>query len=264
MVALYSTMLRGPSSSSSAATLSFATLAHMIRIAHKYQIDGVLEPAVARLAQFFNPGAQWVEIADTHPKRWEFWKKYCGLDIELEDVVEAVEIFHLVEKPECLPFAFYLCCLCKPSVLRNGVGREDGTAVRLSDEDFTRCFQGSLALSKECHIVLQRALESHESIIGFLFSSGECTAPPKRCNDFLTQRAREHSTDESWYPLSDLFNPPEHRRPRFTVHTLRHQLCKSCSGRLASFSLHTRQHLFQDLHRFFSLEAPAATRFHDQ
>ena len=146
-----------------------------------------------------------------------------------------------------MPFQF--CCLCEPSVLRNGVGREDGTAVRLSDEDFTRCFQGSLVLSKECHIVLQRALESHESIVSVLFGNEECTAPQNRCNDFLTQRAREHSTDESWYPLSVLFNPPEHRPPWFTVHIPRHQLCKSCSRRLASFSLHTRQQLFRDLHR---------------
>ncbi|KAI1792057.1 hypothetical protein LXA43DRAFT_1093873 [Ganoderma leucocontextum] len=246
------TLFRSPLSATPSPTLSFATLATTIRIAHKYQMDNVLEPAIARLVQFFAPGDSWADLQMSHTKRWELWRRRSNLEVEPEDSIEAVEIFRLVDKTECLPFALYICCLCGPAVLRDGVKRQDGTIMRLSDEDFARCIQGSLALSKECHIIVQRALETVEN--QFYNISETCTAEQNRCKESFKQMAKVHAVNRTIYPLCDVFVPIDCRNPLPSPYnSWKNPLCNSCSRWLRTSSTTLCKDLFLELPKFLGL-----------
>ncbi|KAI1792058.1 hypothetical protein LXA43DRAFT_358910 [Ganoderma leucocontextum] len=142
-------------------TLSFATIASIIRIAHKYQAQEIVDVVSDRLEDFLIPGpGHWIDSpALSWKERWELGQKQCGIAFDLQDAIESVNLAHLIDKPLMLPVALYLCCLLDPVQLRHGITRADLNVVeKLSDEDFARCVRALSVLAKECHATVLRSL----------------------------------------------------------------------------------------------------------
>ena len=80
---------------------------------------------------------------------WENHQRRQRVTMELDDAIEAVNLYRLLGYPETPNFALYLCCLGGPLFLRDGTTRQDGTLEKLTDEDYIKCFQAIRKLSAE-------------------------------------------------------------------------------------------------------------------
>ncbi|PIL28387.1 hypothetical protein GSI_09538 [Ganoderma sinense ZZ0214-1] len=163
---------------SSQDTLPFATVAAVIRVAHKYQAQEVLAAASDRLESFLIPGpGHWIDSpALSWEDRWTLGQRQCGIAFEAQDAIEAVNLARLVDRPRMLPVALYLCCFVDPVRLRDGVARADGVVEKLSDEDFARCMRALPALAVECHATVSRSLNERGSVSPRLCS--DCKKSP--------------------------------------------------------------------------------------
>ncbi|PIL28400.1 hypothetical protein GSI_09551 [Ganoderma sinense ZZ0214-1] len=123
--------------------LSFSWLASLARTAHELGAYHVRFAALTRIRRFFEFDApsQLVKHSKSFQANWEWWARECGLTVDVEDAIEALNLSLLLLVPFRSPLALYACCLLPPAQLRSGVTREDGVAERLSDEDFERCMR---------------------------------------------------------------------------------------------------------------------------
>ena len=233
--------------------MSYSFLASIIRIAHKYQVDSALSFGSNRLVKFFSPGAVWIDAASSWSQRWEASLIKHRVIIELEDAVDAVGLFRLIELHDPLPFALYLCCLCEPLQRRNGVVREDKSVALLSDEDYTRCAQAMVPLSWECHAVAQRAFSPLDRWGNYVWRHS-CTEQG-RCKEVVARMWNEHAMDRTPYPLSDLFVRMDYRSPvPKAFSSYQYQLCASCRKQLLDRSVVLCREVLADLPKFFGLQ----------
>ncbi|KAM5544902.1 hypothetical protein V8D89_001800 [Ganoderma adspersum] len=214
--------------------IPFATIASIIRIAHKYQAQEILDAASDRLANFLVPGpGHWIDATTLSWKeRWELGQKQCSITFEPKDAIEAVNLAHLIENPLILPVGFYLCCLMDPIQLRDGVARADGVLEKLSDRDFARCMRTIPVLATRCHGTVLRLLNVC------------CSAAPHGCSRCGTKfggmldRYIEtiNIKQEHIPPLSDLLVRADRRVTPASVWS-RNTLCSACddSSPLNSF-----------------------------
>ena len=113
---------------------SFSVLAALARLAHKYQLDQLLEAVVQRLKGSFTT-------------RLDVWDRSGGFDPMLSPMrlhrnhaIEALNLFHLLDRPEMMPMAVYGCCQLGPGPLVCGVQRADGVSLEcLSPDDLEWC-----------------------------------------------------------------------------------------------------------------------------
>ncbi|RDX53454.1 hypothetical protein OH76DRAFT_1469935 [Lentinus brumalis] len=75
------------------ASLPFATIASVIRIAHKYEADKLVDAALSRLESFLVPRpGHWTESAAAWEERRDLGQAQCGISFEPRDAISAVKI----------------------------------------------------------------------------------------------------------------------------------------------------------------------------
>ncbi|KAI0750305.1 hypothetical protein C8Q80DRAFT_1100880 [Daedaleopsis nitida] len=233
----------------------YGFLAGFTRIAHKYQVDSALAFSTTRLLKFFTPGPGWVD-AQSWSNRWASWGHACKVYVGLSDAIDAISLFQLIEAADTLPFALYLCCLCDPVDLRNGVAREDKSLAQVSDEDFARCARATVALSWECHAVVQRTFSPHDRWGDYVWRY-TCKDGGK-CKDVVVRMSNAQAVDRTAYPLTDLFVRIDQREvvPK-AYSTLQYALCAACRGKILEQSVISCRDVLAGLPKFFELEKKA-------
>ncbi|KAI0365527.1 hypothetical protein BV20DRAFT_954181, partial [Pilatotrama ljubarskyi] len=157
-------------------TISFAPLANVARLAHKYQADEMARAAIGRIESIFSPSkGHWIDFEHTWEEYLAQARSQCGVQFTVEDAVEAVNLARLFDRPLMLPLALYICCLEDPIRLRDGIQREDGVLERLSDEDWVRCVTAQPKLLLQCRdSVVQTFLHDSLSTQSTCFGLGIC------------------------------------------------------------------------------------------
>ena len=132
------------SSPSDKGRLSFSWLASVARTAHELRACETKFAALSRIMHLFKSHAH-LSFAAHHGSfqdNWQRWSRECGLTLEVEDAIEALNLSRLLFAAPRFPLALYACCLLSPAQLRNGVARTaDGVVERLCDDDFDRCMR---------------------------------------------------------------------------------------------------------------------------
>ncbi|KAH9930859.1 uncharacterized protein B0H18DRAFT_872508 [Fomitopsis serialis] len=114
--------------------IPFSTIACLIRLGHKYQMEHIFAGAITRLKSCFV--ASFVEC---YALRSRGSRSMSFVDA---DAIEAVNLARLTQIGTVLPTALYICGLLPNNLLLHGVPRKNGTVERLSSEDIIRCLDG--------------------------------------------------------------------------------------------------------------------------
>ncbi|RPD62563.1 hypothetical protein L226DRAFT_328741 [Lentinus tigrinus ALCF2SS1-7] len=250
------TVILGGPGSLRQASLPFATLASIIRIAHKYEATALLKDASSRLESFLIPRpGHWLEQAALPwEARWDMGQQQCGISFEPSDAVSAVNLAlpSMLDMPLMLPLAFYLCSLADNAlILRHGVEREDEPDVRdvLGDADYTRCFLAIPKLSQQCHASVGRILYAamSEAFAGCRLN--------RTCKDRLREMFVYHARDEGPCLVHDLFVRLDRRTsPPAAFVQYKDTLCQPCLDRLLALSEEECAKMRQKLPEFFHLD----------
>ncbi|KAH9835448.1 uncharacterized protein C8Q71DRAFT_765924 [Rhodofomes roseus] len=127
----------------------FGVASCLVRLAHKYQIQSVLDDAMGRIKGFYPSDL------DDFKKVFDRQAANTALIHAEPDCMEVVKLARLVGDISLLPAAFYRCCQLSPSFL---LGKQpDGTfsnSHRLPDEDIGRCMAGKAYLTSARSFVL--------------------------------------------------------------------------------------------------------------
>lgn len=232
-------------------SLPFATVASIMRVAHKYEVAHggvcIVDAVATRLESFLVPSrGHWLDPAKAWEDGWDMGQRQWGISMDVADALEATHVARLVDKPRMLPLALYLCLLSDVMALRNGVPREDGTPERLSDEDFIRCVTARSVLARECHAVVARAM-------GGAPSASCCTR--RHCRETLVEMLVAHSRDGALCKLEDLFIRMDLRTPppaAFTAYAP--GLCSACRDGVLSRSETECRAILKRLPKYFTLD----------
>ncbi|OBZ69624.1 Molybdenum cofactor sulfurase [Grifola frondosa] len=108
--------------------VDFNKASSLIRLGHKYDMEGVQESALALLNEHF-----------THKfEKWDVQNRKTPLRISGTQVIGAVNIARLVGADSILPSALYTCCQLGSEIM-DGYQHEDGIVEHLTTEDIKRC-----------------------------------------------------------------------------------------------------------------------------
>ena len=141
-------------------------------MAHKYQLDQLLEAVVCRLKGSFTT-------------RLDVWDRSGGFDptrsplrLHRNHAIEALNLFRLFDKPEMIPMALYGCCQLGPKALVWGTWRADGLSPeRLSPDDLELCLVAKERLVRETVRLLSCLCGALETRIQEAASDGQCPSP---------------------------------------------------------------------------------------
>ena len=118
-------LIRGcPSNSPNAeGCLSFSWLAAVARTAHELGAYHIRFAALTRIRRFFESDAPltFTRHFQSFQENWEWWGRECGITIDVENAIEALNLSRLLLVPFRSPLALYACCLLPPTQLRSGV-----------------------------------------------------------------------------------------------------------------------------------------------
>ena len=110
----------------------FTDLANCIRMAHKYDIQDLLQDCLKELERYF-------------PTNLNSWNSRLQCDPR-SSAIEAVNLARLTGTSSILPAALYSCCQLDGQELLQGRARADGVVENLSAEDLARCIDGKVKL----------------------------------------------------------------------------------------------------------------------
>lgn len=129
--------------------LDFATVAALVRLSHKYQVDDVRDAYLARMKSCFCTDVKtWDVVSRNHGSGV---MKYCD-----EDAIAAVNIAHLTGEESMLPSALFTYCLLNTRFLLDASPRLDGTEECLSAEETIKCIDArSLLLQNMIGIAVE-------------------------------------------------------------------------------------------------------------
>ncbi|KAH9925125.1 uncharacterized protein B0H18DRAFT_877402 [Fomitopsis serialis] len=116
--------------------LSFDDVAMGIRVAHKYNIQGLLDRSLRILDQYYPSSyTSWDEAVTCLEDDWDPTRAITG-----------VKLARLTGSMNMLPAALYMCCQLDGRVLLEGRNRPDGSVDTLSPEDLALCINGKTKL----------------------------------------------------------------------------------------------------------------------
>ncbi|KAI0688690.1 hypothetical protein C8T65DRAFT_746473 [Cerioporus squamosus] len=157
-----------------------SVLISVIRVAHKYQADRVVDAAAIYVEEEFtysslacrrfdwwerNFQGTW-EVFPSHPQCFSSSPDSItgrNIRLRLQDAFEVVTVAHTTDRPKMLPLALYVCCMGTPAQPR------DGEVERLSEDDFARC----------------RSLRSCAARRGYAFYFRDCGREDGRCEGLV-------------------------------------------------------------------------------
>jgi len=122
--------------------VSFAMVAALTRLGHKYAIDDLVASALSRLRTCFSTSfdAYYSAITTGGGK---------SMSCTSEDAIAAVNLARLIgeDANTILPSALYTCCQLSADMLTRGVPDDDGDMQKLSDADLERCIDARARLA---------------------------------------------------------------------------------------------------------------------
>ncbi|TBU39732.1 hypothetical protein BD309DRAFT_969065 [Dichomitus squalens] len=126
---------------------TFNELEAMARLAHKYQIEDVLEQAISLLKTYYTDQSV----------KWETYHDPSVLPFSHRDAnpIGIVLLARVLEESSMLPVAFYWCAILGNKIL-DGWKRHDGKTMYLSREDAKAAVAGYGALSRDYGPMLHR------------------------------------------------------------------------------------------------------------
>ncbi len=162
-----------------------SVLASVVRVAHKYQADRIVNAAADRIEKAFRY-TPWLQDGGG-PKKHAGKVTLTNSDVKItlpQDAVEIVNLAHLIDRPAWLPRALHLCCSVGDLYqLRRGITRDDGEVECLSDDDHARCTRAMPLLEALC---CETALRTYDLKDGF--PSRCCYRAPGRCHGVMKDR----------------------------------------------------------------------------
>ena len=225
---------------------SFSVLAALGRLAHKYQLDQLLEAVVQRLKGSFTT-------------RLDVWDRSGGFDPTLSPMrlyrnhaIEALNLFHLLDKPEMMPMAVYGCCQLGPKALVRGVQRADGVSLEcLSPDDLEWCLVAKETLMRQTVRLLAHLCLVLEARIASAGDDARCPSPftcvvaMKAWLDEWRLCPQEHM-DEN--PLDEYYVAKLDRAEEDEA------LCAACAGAVRDGLSEMRHEIWTNLPDFLGLQ----------
>ena len=152
-------------------TETFPVLAALARLSHKYQLDQLLSSIILRLKRTFTTQlAAWDNRGGVDSKSL--------LQLSCADVIKALNLFRLIDRPDMIPTAVYECARLRPASLLRGELRADGvTRERLSPSDSELCMDVKEELVQATACLLTRLCEACHARIGIVQASNSNPAP---------------------------------------------------------------------------------------
>ncbi|GBE89238.1 hypothetical protein SCP_1502460 [Sparassis crispa] len=129
--------------------IAFARIAALVRMSHKYEIDDLLEDALARIRTCF-------------PDDFDVWESETGehdsssvMTFSPTDAITVVNLGRLTNTLSLLPVALYRCCQLRPQDLLSGSGEGDRVVEQLTTDDLARCIGARGVLVHEAIAMLR-------------------------------------------------------------------------------------------------------------
>ncbi|EIW56963.1 uncharacterized protein TRAVEDRAFT_151611 [Trametes versicolor FP-101664 SS1] len=123
--------------------LSFSVVAGLYELAHKYQIDHLMEQMLVRLKSCFTDNLREWDALDHvttgHGQRYTVVRSPSLEVLSSTDAIRAINLARRTGALTMLPAAIYLASFHHADVLLTGIARPDGTLDTLSREDLVRC-----------------------------------------------------------------------------------------------------------------------------
>ena len=143
----------------------------MARLSHKYQLDQLLASVILRLKHTFTTQLSvWDNRSAIGSKSL--------LRLSSADVIEALNLFRLIDRPDMVPTAVYECARLGPASLLRGELRADGvTRERLSPSDMELCMDVKDELVQATACLLTRLCEACEARIDIVQAPNSNPAP---------------------------------------------------------------------------------------
>ncbi|KAH9932292.1 uncharacterized protein B0H18DRAFT_987449 [Fomitopsis serialis] len=125
----------------------FGVVSRLVRLAHKYEIQSVLDDAMGRIRVFYPSNLEdFLKVLKAPPSS-------PTLEHKNTDCFEVVQLARLIGDNSLLPAAFYRCCQLKPGP------SSANNRTRLSDEDMERCMAGRAYLANISMLVKRAVLQ---------------------------------------------------------------------------------------------------------
>ncbi|KZT03492.1 uncharacterized protein LAESUDRAFT_683666 [Laetiporus sulphureus 93-53] len=230
--------------------LAFSEVAALIRIGHKYEVEGLVSMGRKRLR-------------DVWPDSFEAWMARPAVKQEdRADCVVAVKLARLIGLDAILPAALYDCCQLETRTLLDGVSYPDGTVERLDIDDLTRCFDGRRGLSKAKAATLNAVFTIPADR---LFKFGLLEKPEERCLDTtrcknVLQELRNSTDLQAWHIReSALMSWPSAIKLDMSLtevsssHSTYLQLCAHCKRKVETNDKRERTEIWAKLPSIFDL-----------
>ncbi|OJT05755.1 hypothetical protein TRAPUB_3393 [Trametes pubescens] len=123
--------------------LSFSVVAGLYELAHKYQIDHIMDQMLVRLKSCFTDNLKaWDALDHVTAGQGQRYTVVRSPSLEVLSSTDAIRAINLARRTGALtmlPTAIYLASFHHADVLLTGIARADGTLDTLSREDLVRC-----------------------------------------------------------------------------------------------------------------------------
>ncbi|KAI1795304.1 hypothetical protein LXA43DRAFT_1178777 [Ganoderma leucocontextum] len=211
-------------------TFSFHQISAVIRLAHKYDVQDVLDQAIESFQEYFTSD-------------FDTWTRGSGGVVRLrsQHAIGVVNLARLVDRPALLPIAFYKCALLGGDVV-DGYRREDRTMEYLCRKDVKRCIDGRNELAEHAIVVVS-------AVFGFTQPGEEC-ASPVRCRSAL-QSMLELVVEDECASDADVLASWEGR-----IHDWAEDLslCNLCEKAAVERDVRARRQVWYELPEIFDVE----------
>ncbi|KAH9922101.1 uncharacterized protein B0H18DRAFT_1019106 [Fomitopsis serialis] len=221
--------------------LDFATVAALVRLSHKYQIDHIRDTYLSRMKSCFCTEFEtWVTVSrDGGSPVMKFGTA---------DAISAVDIAHLTGAESMLPTALYSCCQLKAEHLISGCPRPDGTVEYLSPVDTMKCVDARQTL-------YQKAITTGLEIFSPLAPSPLCL-DRVQCGRAIQALRGRHLR----FPPADVIATtlsPKHLMFSSLPTEERLYVCPECADLIREAEEPTYRKIWAELPRLLGIETPS-------
>ncbi|KAI0753671.1 hypothetical protein C8Q74DRAFT_1373636 [Fomes fomentarius] len=215
--------------SNSPPAYTYHELSAYIRLGHKYQIDALMDEALAYLKAHFSTKLSSWSALDYVPEPFD----------EVE-AIGVVNIARLVGCTSMLPTAFLACCNFLDAL---GFKTEHGTFEKLSDDDLVRCTDAKRVLTRQLNTALLRAC-------------GICEHPGTQCERGMREVLRLYTENSDRWPLFDPFlDCNVYLRLNDTFGSRRScVMCSTCQEQIKSRLVEEQRAIWKRLPEIFKVE----------
>ncbi|KAI0820490.1 hypothetical protein BC628DRAFT_1396658 [Trametes gibbosa] len=218
--------------------LPFALVAGLYELAHKYQIDNLMQQMLVRLQSIFTDNLETWDALD-HIRIDDRYTTIRSASLEVASSTDAIRAVNLVRRSgvmSMLPVAFYLAAFHHADVLLRGIPRPDGTIDTLSHEDLALCLDARVLFAhwtytKLAWITTGRVVSGCKSPTACTLS---LTALSMKIKDGFSKPQAAH------FALNPFVNVVDDL-------TRRYNICKTCGRAMRAKTVEERRVMWHDL-----------------